>query len=127
MLYPNNYEEDTNQIHLYNWGQALEHPYLGVELNTKLSCDHQINQTVSKAQKTLNLLRRNITECSQMTKGRAYKALVRPILEYTSSVWDPFQASHISKIEAVQRKAARFVTGQDSRQASVSALLHDRQ
>ena len=108
-------------------GQALEHPYLGVELSKKLSCDHQINQTVSKAQKTLNLLRRNITECSQMTKGRAYKALVRPILEYTRSVWDPFQASHISKLEAVQRKAARFVTGQHSRQASVSALLHDLQ
>ena len=49
-------------------GQALEqvdhHPYLGVELSKNLSWDHQINQTVSKAQKTLNLIRRNITECS---------------------------------------------------------------
>ena len=112
-------------------GQALEqvdhHPYLGVELSKNLSWDHQINQTVSKAQKTLNLLRRNITECSQITKERAYKALVRPTLEYASSVWDPFQASHISKLEAVQLEAARFVTGQHSRQASVNALLQDLQ
>ena len=95
-------------------GQALEqvdhHPYLGVELSKNLSWDHQINQTVSKAQKALNLLRRNITQCSQITKERTYKALVRPTIEYASSVWDPFQASHISKLEAVQRKAARFVT-----------------
>ena len=98
-----------------------------MELSKNLSWDHQINQTVSKAQKTLNLVRRNITECSQITKERAYKALVRPTLEYASSVWDPFQASHISKLEAVQRKVARFVTGQHSRQASVNALLQDLQ
>ena len=89
-------------------GQALEqvdhHHYLGVELSKNLGWDHQINQTVSKAQKTLNLLRRNITECSQITKERAYKTLVRPSLEYASSVWDPFQANHISKLEAVERK-----------------------
>ena len=45
--------------------QALEqvdyYPYLGVELSKNLSWDHQINQTVAKAQKTLNLLRRNIS------------------------------------------------------------------
>ena len=94
-------------------GQALEqvdhHHYLGVELRKNLSWDHQINQTVSKAQKTLNLLRRNITKCSQITKQCANKALVRPTLEYACSVWDPFQANHISKLEAVQPKGARCV------------------
>ena len=112
-------------------GQALEqvdlHPYLGVELRKNLSWDHQINQAVSKAQKTFNLLRRNITKCSQITKEHAYKASVRPTLEYACSVWDPFQANHISKLEAVQRKRARFVTGQHSRQACVSARLQDLQ
>ena len=104
--------------------QVDHYPYLGVELGKNLSCDHQI---VSKSQKTLNLLRYNITECSQITKKCAYEALFRPTLEYASGVWDPFQASQLSKLEAVQRKAARFVTGQHSRQASVSALLHDLQ
>ena len=63
------------------------HPYLGVELAQDLSWNCHINQTVSKAQRTLNLLRRNLTDCSRTTKELAYKALVRPTLEYASCTW----------------------------------------
>ena len=45
-----------------------------------------------------------------MVKQQMYFALVRPILEYASSVWDPHLKSDIQKIEMVQRRAARFVT-----------------
>ena len=34
-------------------------------------------------------LRRNLSACSQDVKESAYKGLVRPVLEYGSSVWDP--------------------------------------
>ena len=40
-----------------------------------------------------------------------YFALVRPLLEYASSVWDPHTTADIHKIEMVQRRAARFVIG----------------
>ena len=40
----------------------------------------------------------------------AYKGLVRPILEYGSSVWDPHYESLIDDLEKVQKRAARFVT-----------------
>ena len=40
-------------------------------------------------------------------KEAAYKGLVRPVLEYGSSVWDP----HTHELEKVQNRAARFVTG----------------
>ena len=39
----------------------------------------------------------------------AYKGLVRPILEYGSSVWDPHEGL-IDDLEKVQKRAARFVT-----------------
>ena len=38
-----------------------------------------------------------------------YKGLVRPVLEYGSSVWDPHTNSP-GEIEKVQNRAARFVT-----------------
>ena len=44
-----------------------------------------------------------------------YFALVRPLLEYASSVWDPHITSDIHKIEMVQRRAARFVIGNYSK------------
>ena len=40
----------------------------------------------------------------------AYKGLVRPILEYGSSVRDPHYEGLIDDLEKVQKRAARFVT-----------------
>ena len=39
-----------------------------------------------------------------------YKCLVRPILEYGSSFWDPHYECLIDDLEKVQKRAARFVT-----------------
>ena len=40
----------------------------------------------------------------------AYKGIVRPILEYGSSVWDPHTDKLQEELEKVQNRAARFVT-----------------
>ena len=37
----------------------------------------------------LGFLRRNLFSCPQDVKEAAYKSLMRPIIEYGSSVWDP--------------------------------------
>ena len=39
-----------------------------------------------------------------------YQAIVRPTLEYCSSVWDPYTQKDIDKLENVQKQAARFST-----------------
>ena len=44
-------------------------------------------------------------------KEAAYKGLVRPVLEYGSSVWDPRTHGLQEELEKVQNRAARFVTG----------------
>ena len=46
-------------------------------------------------------------------------------LEYASSIWDPHTQSNISKIEAVQHRAARFATRNYRRISSVSSMLQD--
>ena len=66
----------------------------------------------TKANRTLGFLRRNLSACPQDVKELAYKGLVRPVLEYGSSVWDP-SGIHVlqEELEKVQKRAARFVTG----------------
>ena len=48
--------------------------------------------------------------CPQNVKEAAYKSMVRPILEYGSSVWDPHPDKLKEELEKVQNRAARFVT-----------------
>ena len=43
-------------------------------------------------------------------KEAAYKGMVRPILEYESSVLDPYTNKLHDELEKVQNRAARFVT-----------------
>ena len=42
-------------------------------------------------------------------KAATYTTLVRPSIEYASSVWDPYTRNNIHQLEAIQRRAARFV------------------
>ena len=43
-------------------------------------------------------------------KEAAYKGMMRPILEYGSSVWDPNTDKLQEELEKVQNLAARFAT-----------------
>ena len=47
----------------------------------------------------------------QEVKEAAYKGLVRPVLDYGSSVWDPPGVVLQEELESVQKRTARFVTG----------------
>ena len=73
----------------------------------------------------LGLLRRNIHCCPAEVKSIAYKSLVRvhPRLEYCNTVWYPHHKTHISSIEKIQKRAARFVTGNYNRETSSSSLV----
>ena len=64
----------------------------------------------SKASRTLGFMRRNSFSCLQDVKETAYKSLVRPILEYGSTVSDPHFNGLSDELENVQKRAARFET-----------------
>jgi len=99
--------------------------YLGLEIAQDLSWEPQIQKMTKKANNTLHFIRRNLWGSPPKVKEMAYTSMVRPILEYASTVWDPYEATHINEIEKIQRRAARFVTGVFTREASVSGMLKD--
>ena len=47
-----------------------------------------VSNVCTKANRTLGFLRRNLYSCPKEVKEAAYKGLVRPVLDYGSSVWD---------------------------------------
>ena len=104
---------------------TASHTYLGIGINNKLTWAEHISNTASKANKVLGLLRRNLYSCSPFVKEIAYKSLVRPRLEYCSSIWDPYHQENINKLESVQRRAARFVCRDFRCQSHVSDMLRD--
>ena len=84
--------------------------YLGVTITNDLKWNTHISNICTKANRTLGFLRRTLFSCTQNVKEAAYKGMVRLILEYGSSVWDPHPDKLQEELEKVQMCAARFVT-----------------
>jgi ribonuclease P/MRP protein subunit RPP40 len=61
--------------------------YLGIEIAKDLSWHHQVHKVVSKGNRALGFIKRNIKTSYQIVKERAYNTMVRPTMEYASSVW----------------------------------------
>ena len=76
-----------------------------------------------KANNTLAFLRRNISRYLSEIKAQCYTSLVRPVIEYAATPWDPYTARNIQQHEAVQRRAARFVTGDYKTSNSTSQMI----
>ena len=114
----------------YNYtlhGHDLKHvdhaKYLGITISHDLRWNKHVENTTNKANNTLNFLRRNVNVSNPKVKEQAYKSLVRPILEYGSTVWDPYTAVLSKKIEMIQRRAARFTLHRYSYTSSVGTML----
>ena len=84
---------------------------------------YKLNRISKKANNTLGFLWRNIKIHSESLKSSAYKVPVRPQLEYCSTVWCPFTDSNISKLEAIQRRAARWVKHDYGQTSSVTEIM----
>ena len=89
--------------------------YLGITMITNdLRWNTHVSNVCTKANRTLGFLRRNLYACPQEIKEAAYKGLVRPVLEYSGSVWDLSGVGLQNELEKVPNRAARFVTGNDN-------------
>ena len=91
--------------------EVSNNPYLGILLSQDLKWSDHIANITKKANSTLGFLRRNLRHCPTSCRRNSYLSLIRSVLEYGSVVWDPYLKKDIDALERVQRRAARFVTG----------------
>ena len=85
--------------------------YLGKTITNDLKWNTRVSNICIKANKTLSFLGRNLAACPQDVKVSAYKGLMRPVLDYGNSVWEPQNIIFQDELEKVQERAARFVRG----------------
>ena len=97
--------------------------YLGVTIDQKLSWNEHIQRVTSKANQVNGFLHRNLRQCPVSVKNNCYKMIVRPIVEYASSVWAPHTHTNINQLESIQRRAARFCYNNFSRFSSVTRMM----
>ena len=115
----------TYEIHGHTLDLCDTAPYLGVKLNKKLSWEPHCTSVANKSNGTRMFLQRNLGNTPRQIKIQCYVTLVRPILEYASTVWDPHTQTSINRLEMVQRRYARFVHGDYSRTSSVTPMMAD--
>ena len=99
--------------------------YLGATISEDLKWTDHINDISKKANQTLGFLLQNIRVYNNYLKSTAFKTLVRPQLEYASTVWSPYTDQDINKLESVQRRDAKWVTRDYRYKSSVSAMIRD--
>lgn len=99
----------TYSINDHELGRVEQHKYLGLLITSDLRWNLHVDSVCAKANKALWRLRRNLHHASPEIKCLAYKALVRPIMEYAKVVWDPYTTSNRTKLDRIQRLASRFI------------------
>ena len=104
--------------------RVTNHDYLGVTISSDLNWLRHVTKICNKASRTLGLLKRTLSPCSQNVKSIAYKMLVRPLFEYVSEVWNPYTMKCIQKIELIQRNSCRFIFHEYRRDTDTSLIIN---
>jgi hypothetical protein len=94
-------------------GGAIEdvnkYKYLGVWVEKSLKWLEHIKYITNKGRKNFEFVMRNLKGASKEVKERAYTTMIRPILEYASSAWDPHLSRDVLELEKVQKRSASRV------------------
>lgn len=105
--------------------EVSDYKYLGVMFANDLSWNTHVHYLSSKASRALNFIRRNFWQAPLELKELLYLTNVRPILEYGCSAWDPYTKQNINELERVQKRAARFVSGNYDFRKSTTTIRND--
>jgi hypothetical protein len=113
----------TYNLHGMELDTVKDVKYLGVNLSSNLSWGNHITKVTNCAGRSLGFLKRNLQVSSPAIKEKAYLSLVRPQVEYCSTVWDPHQKYLTHRVEMVQRRAARWVLHRFHNTSSVTGMI----
>ena len=126
----------TRKKTIHSYPYTLPGQILSKETNTKyhrvtiadnITWNTHIEKTAAKRSKKLGFLKINLKINNPDITSRTYiyKTLVRPTLEYCSTVWDPHTAKAVLQLEMVQCWTAKWVKNANVQQRSVTQMLID--
>jgi len=84
---------------------------LGVHINVKCTPSDHVIEVTKKANGVLAQIRRSTISRSSEMITKLYTTYVRPIIESSVQVWNPWLRRDIDHIEKVQRRATKLVSG----------------
>ena len=84
---------------------------LGLILNSNLTWDNHIASKISKADQMMGLIKRTVGyRCPPKTKLILYNTLAKSALSYGSIIWSYGSKKLLKSVEAVQRRATKYIT-----------------
>ena len=89
--------------------ETAEEKDLGLTMDDQLQFHSQTCSVVTRALRTLGMIKRAFANLDEVTLPLLYKTMVRPILEYGNCVWGPVMCGDQDRLERVQRRATRLV------------------
>ena len=87
------------------------HKHLGITLSENCTWNEHINNILSSAWKIVGIMRKLKFCLSRHALNQMYLSYVRPLLEYSSVVWDGCSYQSSYSLDLLQNEAARIVTG----------------
>src|SRR5215468_1562918 len=88
--------------------------YLGVTLDKRLTWSSHIGQVSKRTAQRMGLLGPLLNRWSELSIRNGvllYKQLVRPLMDYASPVWRSAARTHVRRLQVLQSKCLRLVTG----------------
>ena len=82
---------------------------LGVIVDNQLKFHEHANSVVTKANRTLAIIRKSFNFTDKTMFLSLYKSLVRPIIEYGNAIWGPHYILDQQSIESVQRRFTKYL------------------
>ena len=110
-------------LHGHNCEYVSSANYFTVTITSDLKWNAHVQKICQQANRTIGFLKRNLNIANSNIKEKAYTALVRPTVEYVSSVWDPHLQKDIHNLNMMQRRSARNVTNIYRTTSSVETML----
>ena len=96
---------------------------LGVHITSRLNWTDHCNYVYSKANRNLGLMKRTCKFVKNRAQRRSlYLAMVRSQLEHCSTVWSPNASAAIDKLEALQKRAIKWIL--DEQYCSYSSYIY---
>ena len=102
-------QKEAHSLQLFIRQEVTTYKYLGVTFDNKLKWSCHVTDCVARANRILALLRRTMFGCTAASKKQAYKALVKPILEYSVPAWHPSTKNMEDTLEKIQQRAAMWI------------------